>query len=384
LKRLVIAGVAAALAVVLAAAALGWHVSGRIYREALLASYDHGPEQYDDARITAVDSASITLQPLLDEGGRLAREGAWGLLWHGGSGRIGTILRHDGAGIVRAFTPYNDMPQSGDSVDLRPDPYLSDPFHARGIPFEEVVIETELGPAPAWRIAGPLPTWVVFVHGKGALRRQALRALGVVHALGFPALIVTYRNDDGAPASPDGLYHYGLTEWRDVEAALRYAIASGARDVILVGTSMGGGIVAAFLERSPLASRVRRAVLDSPMLDFGETIDWGVKQATIPGTTLPMPAVAGALGKQFAAWRYGVDWNALDFRRHADSIRAPLLLLHGDLDDTVPIATSRELAAHFPDRVTFVPFPGANHAEEWNVDSLRFDESLRAFLEPAR
>ena len=51
------------------------------------------------------------------------------------------------------------------------------------------------------------------------------------------------------------------------------------------------------------------------------------------------------------------------------------------MDEIVPIATSRALAARFPDRVTLVAFPGANHAEGWNVDSSRFHESLREFLE---
>ncbi|HEU4724790.1 MAG TPA: alpha/beta fold hydrolase [Candidatus Eisenbacteria bacterium] len=380
MKRLLAAALAAALAILAILAALGWHVSGRIYREALLAAYDHGPSRYDDARVDAVDSTRITLTPLRNERGRVGREGAWGLFGAAGGGRVGAILGRDGARVVRAFTPIDGLPEPGDSVDIRLEAYQGDPLRARGLAYDDVTVPTELGPAPAWRIPGARGTWAVFVHGKGAARRQALRALGVVHALGFPALVITYRNDEGAPPSPDGRYHYGLTEWRDVEAAVRYALANGARDVVLIGTSMGGGIVAAFLERSPLASRVSRAVLDSPMLDFGETIDWGVAHATLPGTRIPMPGVAGSVGKQFAAWRYGVDWKALDLKRGADAIAAPLLVFHGDADEIVPIATSRALAARRPDRVTFVAFHGAHHAEGWNVDSLRFQAALRDFL----
>jgi len=383
-KRLLVAGAALGLAAAVTLSVLGWYVSGRIYREALLAAYDHEPDRYDDALVVAADSATLTLTATGDERGRVAREGMWEARWKGGSGRVGRVIRKGpapgGVGWTREFVPFGERPAPGDRVDLRLEVYPGDPMTSLGIPFEEVAIPTELGPARGWFVPAARATWVVFVHGKGAPLRQALRSLGVFHSLGFPVLAIRYRNDDGAPSSPDGRYHYGLTEWRDLEAAVRFALDRGAADVVLVGESMGGGIVASFLERSPLAPRARAAILDAPMLDFGETIDWGLAQATIPGTRLPMPALAGIVGKSFAARRYGVDWGALDLRRRAATIRAPLLLLHGDADAVVPYTTSLALARRFSDRVTLVSFHGANHAEAWNVDSLGFNRAVRGFL----
>ena len=51
---------------------------------------------------------------------------------------------------------------------------------------------------------------------------------------------------------------------------------------MLVGYSMGGGIVANFLIRSPFADRVVGAILDSPMLDFRATIDLGAERRGLP------------------------------------------------------------------------------------------------------
>jgi alpha/beta superfamily hydrolase len=64
--------------------------------------------------------------------------------------------------------------------------------------------------------------------------------LPAVTELGLHCLIITYRNDLGALASPDGFHWYGLSEWRDLEGAARYAVEHGAENLILVGYSMGG------------------------------------------------------------------------------------------------------------------------------------------------
>jgi pimeloyl-ACP methyl ester carboxylesterase len=145
--------------------------------------------------------------------------------------------------------------------------------------------------------------------------------------------------------------------------------------------SMGGGIVFAFLERSPRVAAVTALVLDSPMLDFGATIDWGISRARVPGLNVPIPPIVGPIGKTIAAWRDDVDWRALDLLRSAGDIDIPILVFQGDRDGVIPPATSRNLAARFPGLVTLVRVPGADHGESWNVDRTRYVRALDAFLE---
>ena len=110
---------------------------------------------------------------------------------------------------------------------IETDVYEGNPKTTLGLVYSEVRVPSELGEMPAWHVpASNNDTWVITVHGRGASREEGLRVVPQLHGAGLPVLLITYRNDVGAPKSPDGLYHLGDTEWRDVEAAIRRARAA--------------------------------------------------------------------------------------------------------------------------------------------------------------
>jgi pimeloyl-ACP methyl ester carboxylesterase len=190
---------------------------------------------------------------------------------------------------------------------------------------------------------------------------------------GLPTLLITYREDLGAPPSPDGFHHMGLTEWRDLGAAARYAVAHGAERLLLVGYSMGGAIVTQFMQRSPLAPRVAGLVLDAPVLDWQAVLSFNATEMGYPSfVSKPVEWAIGA--------RIDADWESLDAGRHPDDFQLPILLFHGDEDDVVPVSTSDEFAAELPRHVTYFRVPEAGHTEEWNVDPGLYERRLRVFL----
>ncbi len=157
-------------------------------------------------------------------------------------------------------------------------PAFSDPAAALGRAVEDVTVDSELGPLDAWLVPGTSRTWAVLVHGKGAERTEMLRRCAAPSTAGLPSLDITYRNDAGAPADPSGRYQFGRTEWRDLDAAVGYAPDHGARSVVLVGASMGRRhhrLLPAHEPDAPVAG----LVLDSPMLDFGETVSYGASRS---------------------------------------------------------------------------------------------------------
>jgi uncharacterized protein len=364
----------------------GWFYAGEIRDGALATVPPRAPDL--QTRVLAVGDATITLARDPRSPEALTTPGTWGLSWPGGYGRLGAIRSQAGDRIERAFRRLQGPnPQPGELTAVDGYAWPADPTLAAGRPAREVSYPSPLGPTPAWRVDGRRDTWVLLVHGYNAARTETLRTLAAVAAQGYPALAISYRNDPGAPRNPDGLRHWGATEWRDLEAATRYALDQGAAGVVLAGYSMGGAVVASFLLSSPLASRVRGVVLDAPALDLGSVLDYGAVDRTLPVLGTSVPPALTEVAKGIAGLRYDLDWGDLDYVDRAGGLRSPILLFHQGGDPTVPVAISERLARARPDLVAFERFGGDGHVQSWNVDRPRYERALRAFLDrvaPAR
>jgi pimeloyl-ACP methyl ester carboxylesterase len=353
----------------------GWFMSIKIRHEAL--EPERGVRPLELEVIDLVENQiTLELTPQTKKD-NWRRDGIWGLHWKGGFAQVGEILNITDQQVVRKYLPLMGNLKRGDMVRLDAFPFPDEPQRAFGLPTKKVTFASQLGEFPAWFVEGSHNTWVIFVHGKrNAAPREAVRAyplLPVVAELGLPSLIISYRNDVGTPASPDGYHWYGLTEWKDLEGAANYSLKEGAEEFILVGYSMGGAIVMNFLYRSPLAEKVRGAILDSPMLDFNATIDFGAH-------LLGLPSVLTSLGKLISGIRFKIDWKNLDYLSRANELRVPILLFHGDADTTVPVETSDKLARARPDIVEYHRVPDATHIRSWNMNPFAYETAARDFL----
>jgi uncharacterized protein len=358
----------------------GWLYAGQI-RDGALASKAPGTPALQ-SQVLAVGDHSIILARNPASPPELTSPGTWGLRWPAGYGRLGAIRALGADRVERVFSRLEGTPpRVGERSAVDGHAWPADPALAAGRPAREVTYPSPLGPAPAWLVGGRRDTWVILVHGYNAARTETLRTLATVTRLGYPALAVSYRNDPGAPRSPDGLRRWGATEWRDLEAATRYAVGHGAGGVVLAGFSMGGAVVTSFLLSSPLAARVRGVVLDAPALDLGAVIDRGAVDRDLPVLGTPVPPALTQVAKGIAGLRYHLDWGQLDYVDRAGHLATPMLVFHQTGDPKVPVAISEALAAARPDLVTLERFGGDGHVQSWNVDRPRYERAVRAFLE---
>ncbi|MET8980282.1 alpha/beta fold hydrolase [Streptomyces sp. NPDC004539] len=305
------------------------------------------------------------------------RPGTYGLTGAGVHAVCGPVLPnvpHSADTVVRRLerVSYGSL-DPGTAVRLTPDLHVGDPTTALGLAHTGVEIPGELGALPAWFVPGARRTWVIAVHGLGAGRTHALNVLGFLHRRRFPVLVPAHRGDEDAPRSPDGLNHLGTTEWRDVDAAIRYALGHGADRVILLGWSTGAAMALRAATHSGLADRVSGLVLDSPALDWRTTVRSLATARHTPGALLPL-AVRAALGRLGADGRDPDDALALP--------AVPTLVFHGPDDTVAPWDLSRRLVATAPALATLHEVRGAPHGAMWNADPAAYEEALRRFLTP--
>lgn len=165
---------------------------------------------------------------------------------------------------------------------------------------------------------------------------------------GSGVLAVAYRGYSGSTGSPS---EAGLMQ--DAEAAYRFAASVvPANRIVLFGYSLGSGVAV------PLASRHETAalVLFAPFSSA----------AAIAQAAYPWLPVRFLMKDQF---------RSIDV---VGKLKVPILVVHGERDEVVPISFGRELYAAISAPKRFVALPHANHFSLFENGGIKI---IRAFLE---
>lgn len=282
-----------------------------------------------------------------------------------------TILAVREATLVRG-----NWPALGDMALSSPYGWPSQPQLAIASTATSVTVPSEAGDLRETLVPGKGTTWVIGVHGLGSEGRELFGILHDAHTAGLPGIAIEYRGAVDGPPTPDHHLHFGLTEWKDIQANIDYLRRTyGAQRFILAGFSLGGELIIQFLRNSPDRADISGIILDAPLLDLDATLRLRAQDRRFPGwmqwTVLP-------LADTFASWRAGLDVGKLDAVDWLSEQPQPILLFHGSSDTSVPIGPSRDLARLDPN-VSFHPCV-APHVRCWNVDPAAYDDQVVHFM----
>ncbi|QOT19943.1 S9 family peptidase [Paenarthrobacter sp. YJN-5] len=269
----------------------------------------------------------------------------------------------------------------GPIVDWTPDVFF-EPAAVREH-FQEVYIPTEYGAAPAWLFeATNTDVWVIHIHGSWTDRSIMFRDVHAFSSLGFTSLVPTFRSDAEVSPQQADSSHLGQTEWRDVDSAVSYAVAHGAKRIILSGWSMGGTMALLTAERSAHRDRIIGLVLVGPVTSWRKAISAGAVQARVPavGADLVMRLLGTRVFARMLGLEEPIDFDALDWVEVANRVDVPTLVLHSTADQEVPWEISAAFQRANPATVTLIALPEAHHTQEWNASPSTFTNELTSWV----
>jgi len=216
---------------------------------------------------------------------------------------------------------------------------------------QEVTLDTADGERViAWHVPprGDKPV-VLYFHGNGGSLRLRADRFTRLTADGTGLLALSYRGYGGSTGQPT---EAGLIA--DARAAYAFAAERYPGRIVAWGESLGSGVAIALAAEKP----VTRLILDAP---FTSAVD-----------------VAADI-----YWLLPVRFLMKDQFRSDERIKqvtAPVLILHGEADDIVPIRYGERLLAMIPGEKRLVRFPDGYHVDLDRHGAM--DVALKFLAEP--
>ena len=323
--------------------------------------------------VISVDEEKVSFRPRgrdisngqLDNIGLVGRTGSLAL--------SGPCTIEDGI-ITRQILSRNGFLEKGAWVRTSLFVHEENPKANLDLNYHDVSFESELGTLTGWHIPEDTNHWIIGIHGHRSYRTETMRFVPTFRKCGLNVLLSDYRNDENAPIDKGGYHMFGLTEWPDLESAVNFCKANGAEKIFLMGHSMGGAILMKYLLESPTASIISGAILESPALDLNKIIE--MKAAEIP----LLPRGAEYPVKKLVSRMVGLRWEDLNYLKRTEELSTPMLLIHSQADETVPVSLSDQLATQRPDIVTYLRLENALHAAAWNTDKEVVESSIGTFI----
>lgn len=206
--------------------------------------------------------------------------------------------------------------------------------------------------------ADPAAPTLLYFHGTVHNLAQNLEKMEALRAAGFSVLAVDYRGWGlSTPIIPSegSILQDAQVAWAELQRREPHA---GRR--VIYGHSMGSGVAVDLASRLRTPGDYAALILESAFTSFdgvARDVGWWGR------------LLAGLNRERFAS----VD--------KISQVHAPLLMLHGSADDTIPMRLGQQLyAAARPPKV-WVPVEGGGHADLQQVAPAQYLRALRDFRE---
>lgn len=228
-----------------------------------------------------------------------------------------------------------------------------------GLAYEDLRLPTADGlTLSAWFLPSRTPAkgTILFLHGNAQNISTHLASVYWLPERGFNVLLLDYRGygaSQGQPSVPGAQ--------QDIDSAMRYLVARrdiDPRRIVVLAQSLGGALGLHYLAHSGYRQHLRGAVIDSAFTSYRD-----IAGEKLRGSWLTWPL----------SWPLALtvtdDYRPLDAAPLVAPI--PLLILHGDRDEVIPVQHARRLyeAAREPKQLWIIE--GAAHIQSLEQPDVR-------------
>lgn len=208
---------------------------------------------------------------------------------------------------------------------------------------QELMLDTADGhKIVAWHLpaANGKLTFLYF-HGNGGGLRSRVERFKQFQQAGFGLFMVSYRGFSGGTGSPSERALFA-----DARLAYDYlrGLGRSPRDIALYGESLGTGVAVHLATEREIAA----VVLDAP---YTSMVDMGRRR-------YPYLPVEALLIDRFETVTF------------ISKVRAPILIMHGANDTSIPVKMGKALFEMAPEPNVFEVIPGAGHSNIFSFDAL--------------
>ncbi|MFY0610565.1 MAG: alpha/beta hydrolase [Hyphomicrobiaceae bacterium] len=223
-----------------------------------------------------------------------------------------------------------------------PDPTRVDPAEGGLAAVGEVTLRTPDGvKLIAWYgAAQPGQPTLLYFHGNAGNLLSRAGRMGEYLSKGRGMLMLSYRGYGGSGGKPTEANNVA-----DAGLAYHWLLEQGVKpaDIIVYGESLGSGVGVQLAEKHSVGG----IILDAP---YTSIADVGARIYPF----LPVQALI---------------LDRYDSLSRIDRINAPLLIVHGDQDDLIPIDMGRKLFDRAREPKQFSAIAGGGHADHWMFGS---------------
>ncbi len=223
----------------------------------------------------------------------------------------------------------------------------------------------------AWEmnVTNPRGTVALF-HGHGSKKSSLLSEAAVFRKLGFNTILLDFRAHGSSGGNNCTI---GYKEAEDVKLVYDHIKASGEKNIVLYGVSLGAATITRAVHEYGI--QPNKLILDMPFASLADAVTGRLKIMGIPPQ--PLGALLGFWGGTMNGF-WAFNHNPYQYARR---IKCPVLLQRGNKDLRVTQAETELIYKNIPGRKRMVIYADAGHESLCNKENSKWVAEVAAFLQ---